>query len=110
MKLKQEPDAKLVIVGFANADEAAKSPQLSGLRALNAKTYLTGGEGGQGIDAGRIEIRSGQGEGQNAVLYFLPAGANFTVENTTVVDESQIQAATPAKKGKKPAATPAGIH
>jgi len=110
MKLKQEPDAKLVIVGFADADEAAKSPQLSGLRALNAKTYLTGGEGGQGIDAGRIEIRSGQGEGKNAVLYFLPAGANFTVENTTAIDESQIQAATTAKKGKKPAATPAGIR
>jgi len=111
MKLKQEPDAKLVIVGFANADEGAKSPQLSGLRALNAKTYLTGGEGGQGIDASRIEIRSGQGEGKNAVLYFVPTGASFTAENTAAIDESQLEALaqTVAKKGKK-AVTPAALR
>jgi outer membrane protein OmpA-like peptidoglycan-associated protein len=112
MKLKQEPDAKLVIVGFADSDEAAKSPQLSGLRALNAKTYLTGGEGGQGIDASRVEIRSGQGEGKNAVLYFVPAGASFSAENTAAVDEAQIKeaAATVAKKGKKQGATAAAIR
>ena len=112
MKLKQEPDAKLVIVGFANSDEAANSPQLSGLRAFNAKTYLTGGEGGQGIDASRVEVRSGQGEGQNAILYFVPAGASFSAENTTAIDEAQIKeaAATVAKKAKKSAATAAAIR
>jgi hypothetical protein len=91
MKLKQDPAAKLVIVGFANTAEEAKVPQLSGLRALSAKSYLTGGEGGQGIEASRVEIRKGQGEGQNAVLYWVPAGGNFTGENTSAIDEAQLK-------------------
>jgi outer membrane protein OmpA-like peptidoglycan-associated protein len=100
MKLKREPDGQLVIVGFADAGEEAKNPQLSGLRALNAKTYLTAGEGGQGIDASRIEIRKGKGEGRNAVLYWVPAGGTFAVENTTTIDDAQLKALAPtvAKK------------
>src|SRR5581483_4178339 len=69
LKLKNEPDGKLVIVGFADATEEAKSPQLAAVRAYNAKSYLIGGEGGQGIDASRVEIRKGAAEGQNAALY-----------------------------------------
>jgi len=91
MKLKREPEGKLIIVGFADASEEAKVPQLGGLRALNAKTYLTGGEGGQGIDASRVEIRKGEGEGQNAVLYWVPAGGSFTGENTSAIDEAQLK-------------------
>jgi hypothetical protein len=105
LRLKREPDGKLVIVGFADASEEAKNSQLSGLRALNAKTYLTGGEGGQEIDGSRIEIRKGEGEGKNALLYWVPAGGTFTGENTTTLDESQLKALAPAvaKKQRKQA-------
>jgi outer membrane protein OmpA-like peptidoglycan-associated protein len=105
LNLKREPDGKLVIVGFADASEEAKTAQLGGLRALNAKSYLTTGEGGQEIDASRIEIRKGEGEGKNAVLYWVPAGGTFTGDNTTQLDEAQLKALAPtlAKKGKKQA-------
>lgn len=109
LKLKNEPDGKLVIVGFADATEEAKSPQLAAVRAFNAKSYLVGGEGGQGIDASRIEIRKGTGEGQNAILYWVPAGGSFTSGNTTELDESQIKAETSAvaKKPRKQSTTAA---
>src|SRR4051794_37058462 len=102
LNLKREPDGKLVIVGFADASEEANT---GGLRAFNAKTYLTAGEGGQGIDASRIEIRKGDGEGKNAVLYWVPAGGAFTGDNTALLDEAQLRALAPtvAKKGKKQA-------
>jgi outer membrane protein OmpA-like peptidoglycan-associated protein len=105
LNLKREPDGKLVIVGFADASEEAKTAQLGGLRALNAKSYLTTGEGGQEIDASRIEIRKGEGDGKNAVLYWVPAGGTFTGDNTTQLDEAQLKALAPtlAKKGKKQA-------
>jgi hypothetical protein len=103
LKLKNEPAGKLVIVGSADSEEDASSPQLAALRALNAKTYLTGGEGGQGIDESRIEIRKGGTQGKNAILYWLPAGGTFTAGNTTEIDESQVKAlaASVTKKAKK---------
>lgn len=109
LKLKNEPDGKLVIVGFADATEEAKSPELAAVRAFNAKSYLVGGEGGQGIDASRVEIRKGAGEGQNAILYWVPAGGNFTSGNTTQIDESQIkaEASAIAKKPRKQSTTAA---
>jgi hypothetical protein len=108
LKLKREPDGKLVIVGFADASEDAKT---SGLRAFNAKNYLTAGEGGQEIDASRIEPRKGEGEGKNAVLYWVPAGGTFTGDNTSLLDEAQLKALAPtvAKKAKRQA-TAAGLQ
>jgi hypothetical protein len=102
LNLKREPDGKLVIVGFTDASEEANT---GGLRAFNAKNYLTAGEGGQGIDGSRIEIRKGDGEGKNAILYWVPAGGAFTGENTALLDEAQLKALAPtlAKKGKKQA-------
>ena len=105
LKLKREPDGKLVIVSFADASEEAKTSQLGGLRAFNAKSYLTAGEGGQEIDASRIEVRKGDGEGKNAILYWVPAGGAFTGDNTTLLDEDQLKALAPTviRKARKQA-------
>ena len=101
IQLQHDPQGKVVIVGFANPDEEASGAQVAALRAFNAKNYLTAGEGGQGIDASRVEIRKGSGEGQKAVLYWLPAGASFTEDGSTAVDESQVQSLATRKKGNQ---------
>ena len=59
LRLQQEADAKLVIVG--NADPSEKRKNLAAERALNSKAYLSGGEAKQAIDASRIETRTGNG-------------------------------------------------
>ena len=55
--LQQNADNKLVIVG--NAEPTEKRKNLAAERAVNAKAYLSGGEAKQGIDASRIETRTG---------------------------------------------------
>jgi hypothetical protein len=102
MQLQRDPQGKVVIVGFANSDEEASGQSVAALRAVNAKSYLSGGEGGQGIDASRVDVRKGTGEGQKAVLYWVPAGANASVDGTSEIDESQVQAQaqTTGKKRK----------
>ena len=52
-------------------------------------------------------LRTGTGDGQKAEIWIVPAGASFTGEGTTVVDESLFaKKAKPARKAapKKPAA------
>ena len=63
LRLQQEADAKLVIVG--NADPSEKRKNLAAERALNSKAYLSGGEAKQAIDASRIEVRTGNGGSQD---------------------------------------------
>lgn len=101
MQLQREPQGKVVVVGFANSDEESGGQQVAALRAVNAKSYLTAGEGGQGIDASRIDVRKGSGEGQKAVLYWVPAGASSSVDGTSEIDESQVKAQTPTTGRKK---------
>jgi len=103
--LKNQADAKLVAVGFADDAEATKRKNLAAERAVNAKAYLSGGEAKQGIDPGRIEVRTGSGGGQKAEFWIVPAGASFTGEGTQLVDENQVKAVpdhprAPAKKPK----------
>lgn len=97
LKLQRDADAKAVVIGFATADELKKkaNKDLAGERAYNTKEYLTKEKG---IDPSRIELRT-DGEGQKAEVWIVPAGASFTGENTTVVDE----AAFAKKAAKKPA-------
>jgi outer membrane protein OmpA-like peptidoglycan-associated protein len=94
MRLQQEPNGRLVIVGYAEENEDALVNNVEGLRAVNAKSYLTGGEAKQQIDPARIEAResSDRGNGSKTRFYFVPEGGNFTVQNTTVVDESSLPA------------------
>lgn len=109
LKLKQDPEGKLVIVGFADPSED-QAAQYGAVRALNAKTYLSGGEGGQGIDPSRVEIRTGEGEGKKAILYWVPAGGKFTAANTNSIDEAQIQALAAAAAGKSKKAVSAAAQ
>lgn len=81
LRLQRDADARAVIVGFADPKEL-KPEKLAAERAANAKEYLVKEKG---IDAGRIEIRTGSGGGMKAEIWFVPAGASFTEAGTTVV-------------------------
>ena len=89
-RLQHDPDSKLVVVG--NADPSEKRKNLAGERALNSKAYLAGGEAKQGIDASRIEARTGNGGTKTADFWVVPAGATFSAEGTEAVDESKVKA------------------
>jgi len=107
LKLQRDADAKAVVIGFADAEELKKktNKNLAAERAYNTKQYLTTEKG---IDPARIEVRTGSGDGQKAEIWVVPAGATFTGEGTTVVDETMFLKAVkkPAHKAaaKKPAA------
>jgi outer membrane protein OmpA-like peptidoglycan-associated protein len=88
--LQQNPDSKLVIVG--NADPKEKRKNLAGERAVDSKFYLTEGEAKQGIDASRIEVRTGSGGTKTAEYWIVPSGATFDSTGTESVDESKVKA------------------
>ena len=106
--LKNQAEAKVVIVGFADPDELKKRKNLAGERAVDAKAYLSGGEAKQGIDPGRLEVRTGSGGGQRTEYWLVPAGASFTEADTQPVDESKVKPIPdhprPAAKKKAPKA------
>ncbi len=105
LDLKQQTDAKAVVVGEASADEAAKTAKqekyaathkharvedFAAQRAVNAKDYLVTE---QGIDASRISAATGSTPGQTVEDYLVPAGAMFStdVPGTTPVDETAVK-------------------
>jgi hypothetical protein len=105
LDLKQQADAKAVVVGESNADENAKTAkeqkyaakhkhatvdQFAAQRAVNAKDYLVTE---QGIDASRISVATGTTDGQTEENYLVPAGATFSsdVSGTTPVDETAVK-------------------
>ncbi len=105
LDLKQQADAKAVIVGNSNAKEKdieareqkraehhprAKVENFAAQRAVNAKDYLVTE---QGIDASRISVVTGTADEQSAQNYLVPSGADFSqdVQGTTPVDESMIK-------------------
>jgi hypothetical protein len=91
LKLQQDPDAKLVVVG--NADPKEKRKNLAGERALNVKAYISGGEAKQNIDASRIETRTGNAGTMTSEQWIVPAGATFPeADSTTPVDEMKVKA------------------
>jgi hypothetical protein len=90
LRMQQEPDSKLVIVG--NADPAEKRKNLAGERAVDSKAYLSGGEAKQSIDASRIETRTGNAGTKTAEYWIVPAGATFDTTGTEPVDESKVKA------------------
>jgi outer membrane protein OmpA-like peptidoglycan-associated protein len=92
LRLQQDQEGKAIIVGYSEDDEAIKNQDLAAYRAYNSKKYLTTGEGKQGIDPNRIEVRESSTRGQGKVVkfYWLPAGGQFTPTDTTIVDESQM--------------------
>jgi len=127
-RLKADPNAKIVIVGYADGEKAPmvgtgknRHPMnLAAQRAVNAKAYLVQQ---QGIDPSRVEVRQGTGQQKVADIIWVPQGADENacadLQNTTPVDESVVKpsenaypkpkkAAAPAhhKKAKAPAAAP----
>jgi hypothetical protein len=105
LDLKQQADAKAVVVGEQTPDEAAttakqqeratKHPraivdQFAAQRAVNAKDYLVTE---QGIDPSRISVATGTANGQTVENYLVPSGATFTndVQGTTPVDETAVK-------------------
>jgi len=109
--LKQNPDARVVIVADSNANEkliTAKQEKVAARhkrskveyfdqqRAVNVKDYMVND---QGIDASRISVATGTGDDKNAQNYLVPAGATFAndVKGTIAVDETNVK-----PEGRKP--------
>ena len=105
LDLKQQADAKAVLVGEQTSDEAAMTSKeqkkamknkhakvdlFAAQRAINAKDYLVTE---QGIDASRISVVTGAGDGQTVENYLVPSGAMFSndVTGTTPVDETAVK-------------------
>ena len=80
LRLKNEPNAKLVIVGYADPKEP-KAAMLAETRAELAKKYL----GEKGIDASRISTRAGTASSEKGMekdnrrvdFVFVPEGATY---------------------------------
>jgi outer membrane protein OmpA-like peptidoglycan-associated protein len=115
LQLQQNPDAKLVVVGEADAKEKARTAReaafaqnhkhakvvdLAAERAVNVKEYLVTEKG---IDASRVGVVTGQADGQTVEDYLVPSGASFTsdVQGTTPVDESAVKAQVRKPLGAK---------
>ncbi|MGH9492256.1 MAG: OmpA family protein [Terriglobales bacterium] len=72
LRLAREPDSTTAVVGMSDTKEAKS---LAARRAANAKTYLTRSKG---IDARRVDARTGTEAGKKADLWIVPAGASMT--------------------------------
>lgn len=104
LKLQQDPEAKLVVVG--NADPKEKRKNLAAERAVDVKAYISGGEAKQNIDPSRIETRTGNAGTMTSEQWIVPAGAVFPdASATTPVDETKVKAIPdhPKPAAKKPA-------
>jgi len=88
--LQQSAESKLVVVG--NAEPTEKRANLAAERAVNSKAYLTGGEAQLGIDASRIETRTGNAGAKTAEYWVVSAGGTYSAEGTQAVDESKVKA------------------
>jgi hypothetical protein len=82
LALTSEPDARLVIVAHSGA---ADKPDAAAHRAANTKHYLIHEKG---IDPPRIELRTGTATGQTVDAILVPAGASFSDDGATLVDQS----------------------
>jgi hypothetical protein len=106
LDLKQQADAKAVVVGesddqekaktareekFAEHHKRAKVEEFAAQRAVNAKEYLVTD---QGIDPSRISVVTAPTDGQTVQNYLVPAGADFNTDipGTTPVDETTVKA------------------
>ena len=112
-KLKNDPNAKIVIVGYADGEKAPmegtgknRHPMnLAAQRAVNAKAYLVQQ---QGIDPSRVEVRQGTGQQKVADIIWVPQGSDENtcadLQNTTLVDESVVKPSENAYPKPKAAA------
>ena len=89
LNLQRQSDATAVVVGDSATDEK-QGPKLAAQRAVNTKDYLVKEKG---IDASRIQVRTGSEAGKQEQNYLVPAGANFDndVQGTTQVNEDSVR-------------------
>jgi hypothetical protein len=116
LDLKQQADAKAVVIGESDAKEKektakeekyaahhkhAKVEEFAAQRAVNTKEYLVTD---QGIDASRITVVTSATDGQTVENYLVPAGADFSadVSGTTPVDESTVKPQVRKPLGERP--------
>jgi outer membrane protein OmpA-like peptidoglycan-associated protein len=120
LNAQQKADASLVVVGNsapvptprskAARRHAVTAEELAAQRAVNTKAYLVTEKG---IDASRIQVRTGTNGQDEVENYLVPAGATFDndVPGTTAVDENAVKAqprtAPPMHHHHKAAAKPA---
>lgn len=101
LNAQQKADATIVVVGNSAAPPERKgrrhhaheltAADLAAQRAVNTREYLVTDKG---IDASRIQVKTGT-SGQNEVNdYLVPSGANFDtdVPGTATVDQSAVKA------------------
>ncbi|MDE3105119.1 MAG: hypothetical protein KGK08_08070, partial [Acidobacteriota bacterium] len=112
LNLQRSSDAKLAVVGNADAKEKAaaarhnkhskKKVDPAASRAVNAKDYLVSEKG---IDASRVSVYTGSADAKDATTTLIPAGATLDTTGMTPVDESAVKAKprTPATHKKKAA-------
>jgi hypothetical protein len=113
--LKNDPGAKLVIVGYADDEKPpmvgkgkkAEPMNLAAQRAVNAKAYLVAAPpDGQGVDPGRIEVRTGAGKQHLADIFWVPQGADVSssilLQSTVPVDETKVKPSNNAYPKPKP--------
>jgi outer membrane protein OmpA-like peptidoglycan-associated protein len=98
LNAQQKPDATLVVVGNSaplpmhkGKHHGPTDADLAAQRAVNTKSYLVTEKG---IDASRIQVRTGTNGTNEVEDYLVPAGATFDsdVTGTTAVDESAVKA------------------
>jgi len=80
LQMQRDTDGRLVIVGDSSVDD---KPGAAAERAVNEKKYLVDDKG---IDAKRIEVRTGAVDGRSATNVFVPLGATYGEGTTVVVD------------------------
>jgi outer membrane protein OmpA-like peptidoglycan-associated protein len=87
LRLQREPDARAVIVGNNEPNER-NGQQVARQRAVNTKDYLVRQKG---IDAARIEVRTGDAGTRSAVIWIVPQGATFDQAGTATFDDSTMR-------------------
>ena len=85
LEMNRESDSVLVVVGKHDPTE---KPEAAAERTLNVKQYLTDEKG---INANRIEVRTGETTGRTVDNVLVPPGATWDTEGTTAVDPTHVQ-------------------
>ena len=84
LELNREADSILIVVGKHDSGE---KPEAAAERSLNVKQYLTQEKG---IDATRIELRTGESTGRTADDILVPPGASWDPGGTTSFDPARV--------------------
>jgi hypothetical protein len=111
LRLQQQGDAQLVLLGNESPKEAEKAKKAAGKkkspadlgaqRASNVKDYLVTDKG---IAAGRIEVRSSTGGEPTVKLVLVPRGATYDGAGAAVTEPKPQPRSAKKPAAKKPAA------